>query len=503
MSSPSVALLLSSLVLLLVPSCQPQPKPFPEATIVVDTDLPVPELATHLRIDVYDGRGAWRSSREFALRNAGGFPASFTVFLPDEDASDDVRVRLRIRPDGAERDYLGERFRGPAPDDAAPEKVLAVPPGDGLPRLHVGGEDRTPITEPLPELTVDRLVHVRLAPGTSATTRVLLRGVCMGRMADLAADTTCIDGVRLLDPADAADGPDDGSPTAVGSFLRRQDLEPPALPVDAVSVRGGAFVLGGDDLGTGMRAAESAPSSPPRAAVMRGFAVDREEVTVARMRAAVAGGFAAGRDVRVNPGPLATSSSDPSASCTYRDTPDPADPERESLPVTCVPFETARAFCRYAGGDLPTEAQWEYVAAASNRARKTRHPWGNDAPACKDVIFGRADAPAVGDTSCHDRGAPFGMRGAAKAGGDVTPDGVRGLAGAASEWVLGAPLPYDSACFQRGGLIDPACDARSAFHVVRGGSFTDSEGGLMASVRGRVPAGGNTPTIGFRCAYGR
>lgn len=37
----------------------------------------------------------------------------------------------------------------------------------------------------MPELTVDRLLRVQLAPGVAATTRVLLRGACVGRMANL------------------------------------------------------------------------------------------------------------------------------------------------------------------------------------------------------------------------------------------------------------------------------------------------------------------------------
>lgn len=492
------------LALALVPSCKPEPAPFPQATIVVDTDLPVPQLASHLRVDVFDARGTWRSSRDFALRSAGAFPASFSVFLPDENASGDVLVRLRIRPDGAERDYLGERYRPLSSLEAAPEEVLPVPAGDGQPRLVAeSGEDRTPATEPMPELTVDRLVRVRLAPGVSATTRVLLRGACVGRMADLAEGTSCVDATRVSERAGEGEGPDDGSPTAAGSVLRTQELEPPAQPPGTVAVRGGAFVLGGDELPVGMRGTDSAPTSPPRAVIVSGFTIDREEVTVARMRAAIASGFDGGPSIRANPGPLAASASDPLGSCTYRDTPDPSDPERESLPLTCVPFDVAQAFCRREGGDLPTEAQWEYAAAASGRPRKTRYPWGNDAPSCTGVVFARTDDTAAGATECFDRGFPFGLRGHTKATLDVSADGVHGLAGSVSEWVRGAPLAYDSACYQRADLVDPSCDAPSAFRAVRGGSFNASESSLLASVRARVPAGGNTPTIGFRCVHAR
>ena len=498
------AVRVSALALAATPSCRAEPAPFPQAGVVVDTDLPVPQLASRLRVDIFDGRGAWRSSRDFTLRSGSDFPVSFSVFLPDEHATDDVLVRLRLRPDAAERDYRGERYRpAPAPD-AAPDSVTAVPVGDGQPRLLVNGEDRTPTSEPLPDLTVDRLVRIKLVPGTASTVRVLLRGECMGRMANLAERTACVDRAHLLDDAGSGDeiAEGEGRLTSAGGLLRGQALDPPEPPASAIPIRGGAFILGGDDLRVGVPAAQFAPSFPPRAAIMSGLAIDREEVSVGRLRAFLAGGGGAGAPV-VNAGPLATSSADPRASCTYRETPDPSDPERDLLPVTCVPFETARAFCRHEGGDLPTEAQWEYVAVAAGRLHKTRYPWGNDTPSCEGVVFARFDRAAGGATGCHDRGFPFGLRGAGRVTVDASADGVRGLAGAASEWVLGAPFAYDSACYQRANLADPLCDAKAPDRTARGGSWSSSETVLAAAFRARIPVGGSTPTIGFRCAYGR
>ncbi len=55
---------------------------------------------------------------------------------------------------------------------------------------------------------------------------------------------------------------------------------------------------------------------------------------------------------------------------------------RDSHPINCVTWDQSRAYCQWVhggGGDLPTEAQWEYAAAGG--AMDWEYPWGNDAPA--------------------------------------------------------------------------------------------------------------------------
>src|SRR5207249_10127 len=101
---------------------------------------------------------------------------------------------------GKVRDYRGERFDpGPA-EGAKPLVVPPEPPATNEPRLRDdAGDDVTPVSEPEPLLAIDRLLTVRLVPGTIGAVRVVLRGACAGTMADIAGRRTCVDTERVRD----------------------------------------------------------------------------------------------------------------------------------------------------------------------------------------------------------------------------------------------------------------------------------------------------------------
>ena len=423
------------------------------------------------------------------------------------------------------------------PADPPPSAAPVTP---GLPRLvAVAGTpaaapvpDTTPQSEPLPGATVDRLLALRLVPGVRGSARVTLRGACAGTMARLGADPrhpdpktaqTCVDteGARLPTEDTPLD-PDLTRPevTAAGTFGRAEECPPGAAPdAPIVCVPGGVFLFGSRLITD--TTATTAASAPERTAVMPRFWMDRDEVTNKRLRDAVAGGlpldlqdiFATDDPANVSTGPTGppgpvgpTPLGGPPGVCTWSNKP----MGREDGAVSCVNWSVARAFCQSVGGDLPTEAEWEYAASAAGRPGKTLFPWGDSAPTCEAVLLA-ADVSVGGSSTCSSVNRAPGPAAVVTYGPmDVTPLGIHGLAGDVQEWTLDSGLPFTHPCWSAAPLVSPRCiEPDAPMHVIRGGSYQTKV--AIASNRVLDPtsfaahgiAGANpvNPSVGFRCAY--
>ncbi len=493
---------------------RPTLPPYGQVLFVVDTDLPVPAIAGRLRVDVYSQDGTWQSSRDFPRPDPSDWPASFTVYTAATASSggDAALVRLRAFPDGAVRDYEGERYVGPV-TSGKPGALVPEPDGMNLPRLVQEGADITPPTEPEPPVTVDRLLLVPLTYGHPERVAVTLQGACAGTMADLAGMGTCVDQGGTLAPVvpfSASDAVTGQATSVTGTFgvggpctvaARPAGTDPTGAPLydDDVCVAGNAFVFGQSDQSLSVEAV------PERVAVIPTMLVDRYEVTVARWRDRVRRGFAAPSlsPVLTNDGPLPTSeqASPPEQTlCTFSTQPLTGADSREAFPITCVPYAAARAFCQHEGGDLLTEAEWEYAATAATGA-KTTYPWGYDDPTCTGVVFGRDDVQRDGDTTCTSSGLPFGVEDVSHGVGDVTPGlGLRGMGANVQEWVKDSADPYASVCWMSQPLTDPSCqDSAAVNRSVRGGSWRNAASSLYATLRSTLPDLGLTIDVGFRC----
>jgi formylglycine-generating enzyme required for sulfatase activity len=467
--------------------------PLPEIVVVADTDLPVPLAVTSLRVDLYTAEGAWFESADIARPDPRDWPVSFSVYSDDPARARLVWVRLRAYLDGRTRDYLGENpFTPGGPVDEGA-------PASDAPRLIQDGHDATPPSEPDPLAAVDRLVLLALQPDERRKAAVVLHGACAGTSAIFGSDpatlvageaATCVDAEGTRVPVAATAGePDDGArgPSVRGSWLAGSC--PPDGGGERVCVPGGATILGSSDsVSSGLVSAR-----PVRLLGVRRFHLDRREVTVGRFREALAGGLETTDPPYANDGPLGTGSI--FESCTWSSQP----MGREDYALGCVSWFTARAFCRFAGGDLPTEAQWEHAATVAGHASKTHYPWGDGPPDCDLEAYGGVD-DGTGLPTCPGKG-PLPRPPEASAG-DLSPLGIVALGGGVSEWVLDAAAPYADACWGDAPIVDPRCgdpDQPASMRGVRGANYSLPM--TFSTARLSMDPARQSIFTGLRCAY--
>jgi formylglycine-generating enzyme required for sulfatase activity len=486
-----------------------------EALFIVDTDLP-PTIAGRMRVDVYDANGNWYQSRAIAVPDADSWPLSFSIYDPDTSQDRQALVRIRVYPDDITRDYLGERFV----DNGQTKPPAGGPgPSDTNPRLIENGTDVTPASEPLPSVTVDQLVLVRLHLGTKGSVRVVMHGDCAGTMAmltqtppfqtpDVTQAATCVDTEAQRVPvSEQTLDPDMTIPKSsplLGTF-GTEDTCDPTLPADprAVCIPSGVFVMGSPAVNlTG----PPTDGTPQRLAVVDRFWLDRYEVTVAQIRQAQTEGILKGPlHVADHEGPLGKpAASDVEAQdmwCTWSAAP----MGRENYAITCTSWlDLARPYCQGLGGDLPTEAQWEYAATAAGNVGKTTYPWGDGDPTCGIAVYGRSDdtmLPLGGDPTCATAEG-IGPRPVTAAPTDVTTLGVFGMGGGVYEWAQDSSADYASACWAAQPLHNPVCqDPKTIYRIFRSGSWFVGGYSLNGAFRSDADGTIIIEQVGFRCAF--
>jgi formylglycine-generating enzyme required for sulfatase activity len=175
----------------------------------------------------------------------------------------------------------------------------------------------------------------------------------------------------------------------------------------------------------------------------------------------------------------------------------PSAATHEDLPINCVNWFEAYAFCIWDGGFLPSEAEWEYVAAAGDDERE--YPWGSTAP-------GTANQYAI--YGCH---YPSGDAGATCSTENVAPVGTAALGagrwgqldliGNVTQWNLDWYVPaYVNPCVDCAYLTTPG-GTSGPWRVVRGDDFSSTYWSeLLPTGRGQNAPTFRGATFGVRCA---
>jgi formylglycine-generating enzyme len=267
-------------------------------------------------------------------------------------------------------------------------------------------------------------------------------------------------------------------------------------------------------------------NDPQYPATVSTFRLDKYEVTVGRFRkfvTAVIGGWApaagAGKHTHLNNGAGLKNSAAPgfetgwdtewsgnelptnkvtwdggnALSCSdAHQTWTPNSGSNETLPINCVSWYKAVAFCIWDGGFLPSEAEWNYAAAGGSAQRV--YPWGATVPGMNANL-------AVYGCFLNGLGTCSNIANIAPVGSVPVGNGLFGqadLAGNVREWNVDGLEDYTATC-DNCAYLDKT-GATNIFPVVRGGAYDGTVNDVASSARANYPSWWNGQQNGLRCA---
>ena len=146
-------------------------------------------------------------------------------------------------------------------------------------------------------------------------------------------------------------------------------------------------------------------------------------------------------------------------------------PTYDNYPVINVDWEQASAYCAWAGGRLPSEAEWEKAARGPNG---NKYPWGNESLSCDLANYNQGTYEnskyCVGDTSevgSYPEGASY--------------YGAMDMAGNVWEWVN----DWYANTYDAHQLNNPPGPSSGTSRVLRGGSWDNYSWNVRSAIRFR------------------
>lgn len=160
---------------------------------------------------------------------------------------------------------------------------------------------------------------------------------------------------------------------------------------------------------------------------------------------------------------------------TIDETGKPVMPEgRDRHPVTGVTFAQAQAYAESLGKRLPTADEWERAAGGGEKDVR-QFPWGNSDEGKRWPHLGVEPKGTFPVDEFED---------------DVTPEGIRGMAGNVAEMVATYPDRND---------VPKAGPEKGKQVFVCGGSFNSRSSDCVTGWRWVIDSGESSPAVGFRC----
>ncbi|MEQ9319528.1 MAG: bifunctional serine/threonine-protein kinase/formylglycine-generating enzyme family protein, partial [Polyangiaceae bacterium] len=367
------------------------------------------------------------------------------------DKNRDERFNTAVELATAFRDVCGlPSGRGTQPDDlsiGAPRKRAMSKEDIRVSRPSLG-DIRSPFSSDGDDVTASPVLTV---PKRSRK----LTGLAVAGIG-LAAGIAIVLTVDTMSSSEGTPASPSATVTAPESDVRLPATGPWA------TIPAGKVVIGCDTAG---RTDCDEHTTPAREVTLDSFRVGRREVTVAEYRRCVE-----------EEACTAAGLTDDAVACSW------GAASADNNPLNCVSWEQADAYCRWAGGALPTEAQWEAAARGDD---DRRYPWGDDDPICSHAVMKDDQGAGCG------RNNPWQVGSRPQGNG---PHGTVDMAGNLREWTA------DWYAARLGPATPATGPSTGTERVIRGGGYQSDGLALRTYHREHLPPEARAADLGFRCA---